>query len=852
MTKRGFFVINGIPRVIINQIVRRPGLYYQQATHKIIKLDKVQINRHFYIDLISQRGTWLRFEIDKRKKIWARMKKAPSIPALLLLQSIGINKKSIIQIVFEREFSSNYIDSLRAQKLFKFLLDFLSPSKKNNEILRETGKNFVCRRFLNSRSYNLGEDGRDQLNKKLGLSISLSQTTLTPYDFLLSINSLVKLYQNKKSFSDIDNLENRKIRTAGELIQNQLNLGLIRLEKQLVDRVRKAKGSLKLQNLFTSRAINSIFKEFFGSNPLSQFLDQTNPLAELTHKRRLTSVGPGGVNRETAGMLIRGIHPSHYGKICPIETPEGQNAGLVNSPTSFASLNNLGFLNAPYFFIFKGQIQKKLGAYILDPAYEKKHSILFNTIQKSKLNFLPKLPFTAQFYQKFKKLNRSNINFTLISGLQLISIATSLIPFVEHDDANRALMGSNMQRQAVPLMNTEGPLVGTGFESRVLFYNGNFVQSKKGGLIVYSSFNKLIFLNNLYFSANISIFNCFQNRLPNELKLKISNNFLNFSSFEYLFSNVNQNKTLKLKAFKKNNFLKFLQKKLKWTFNNWIFKCYFFNQNFLKLTKNKYFYNFNFVNSIIINKFYFFFIFKKIINTYFSRYSFKSSQWVKTNFRNTFIRKLIFENYKRSNQGTCLIQKGNCKYNQWIEKGDLLTNNFSSKQSEITLGKNIFIAYLPWEGYNFEDAILISEKLIYTDSYTSLHIEKVKIEIRETPFGFEKITRQIPDIENKKIDQLDIRGIIKIGTWVDEGDILVGRVTPTKPRNLLPHERLLNDIVGKEGSSVRNTSLRTPRGVEGRIVDIKITEKRTESLNIEIESVSIFILESKKIKKAIK
>ena len=350
MTKRGYFIINGIPRVIINQIIRQSGIYYHQSIRKFIKFDRIEIKRHFYVDLISQRGTWLRLEMDRRKKIWARMKKTPRIPAFLLLQSLGFNKKVITQIILDFNASSFHLNE--KPKPIGFLYDLVLPSKQNTEFLLEEGKQLVCSKFLNPRSYDLGQGGRYQLNNKLGLSVPISQTNLTTYDFLLAIEALIQLFKNKKNFDDIDNLENRRVRTSGELIQNQLSLGLLRLEKKLIEKMQENeedKGFLQLQNLFTSRAMNSVFREFFNSNPLSQFLDQANPLAELTHKRRLTSVGPGGMNRDTAGMVVRGIHSTHYGRICPIETPEGQNAGLVHSIATFTSVNAEGSLETPLY-----------------------------------------------------------------------------------------------------------------------------------------------------------------------------------------------------------------------------------------------------------------------------------------------------------------------------------------------------------------------------------------------------------------------------------------------------------------------------------------------------------------------
>ena len=881
MTKRGYFIINGVPRVITNQVIRRSGIYHQQSTHAIIKSNKVRVDRRFYVDLISKRGTWLRLEIDTRKRIWARMKKAPSIPALLLLQSIGIKRKTIIQVILGSKFLLTS-SQLEQKYRLSFLFNLLLSSKKNTETLLETGRKFICRKFLSPRSYNLGYDGRYQLNSKLGSLVSIKRTTLTPYDLLLSINSLIKLFQNEKNFDDIDNLENRRIRTSGELIQNQLSLSLIRLEKKLIEKIKKTKSFLKIQNLFSSKALNSTFKEFFGSNPLSQFLDQANPLAELTHKRRLTSVGPGGINKDTAGMAVRGIHPTHYGKICPIETPEGQNAGLVNSLTVLSSCTPEGFFETPFFAVYKGQIQNKLGAQFLSSGFTKNQTVALNTVKSSLLQFLPNLPFAIQTQQKFKKLYRRDVNYIITSCFQLTSIATSLIPFLEHDDANRALMGSNMQRQAVPLAYSKAPLVGTGFEHYVLFYCGDFLQLKESGVILYSSheeirvFNfivnpiELYILNrNNHFLLN---FNYFSQKFNSKIYLTLKQH-LNYLSktqkrkidFSKIFcfqknlfllskpinNNYNQKSLLSFTNFlcaKRLSFLKNLSTKIK------LNQLYFFTLNFFKFhyyfnkitaTKPKkvkklmFSNNINFIKIKKINSIPLF-LYKKNFNKL-------KSKTINSNLQT----RLLLNIYSRSNQGTCLIQKPYYLSNKWVQKGELLTYNFSCNKGELALGQNVFVAYLPWEGFNFEDAILISEKLIYNDTYTSLHIEKYKIEIRETPFGFEEITRQIPNQEQKNIQQLDDKGVIKVGSWVEEGDILVGRTTPIRQKTLLPHEKLLYDIVGKEAPPIRNTSLRVPRGVAGRIINVQILEAKTalqKTCSAKIESVYIYILEYKKIK----
>ena len=885
MTKRGHFIINGVPRVIINQVVRQSGIYHQQITSKLIKSNKVQIERRFYVDLISQRGTWLRLEIDKRKKIWARMKKTNRIPVLLLLQSIGLNKKTIFQT-----FLSLYVLSKKGfYYQYKFLADLKTLKNKNTGKLLEADGKLICRKFLNPQSYDLGKGGRQQLNNKLGLSIPLNRTALTPYDLLWAVDSLIQLFNNQKNFDDIDHLKNRRIRASGELIQNQLNLGLIRLEKKLLEKLKKSKRSVRIHHLFTSRPINGVFKEFFGSNPLSQFLDQANPLAELTHKRRLTSVGPGGINRDTAGMAIRGIHSTHYGRICPIETPEGQNAGLVNSLTAFASLNTEGFIQTPVFPIYKGQAQKKLGVKMLPPGSEENCAIALSIIKTSKLSFLPNLPFPVQSSRLFKKLYRKNINFIIASCLQLISTATSLIPFLEHDDANRALMGSNMQRQAVPLLNPERPTIGTSFEHKVLFYCSNFLQSNYSGLVLYSSHKKIKILsfakyrkkNNklpifYYFNNNFLDYLTIKHKRKAFIKLLIVKNYLNRLVIKSRSIKLNKSFGNTKRNLGKNSFTKFYKYCAEEPIN-----FYFQEPLALKNAKNfskkslidflpfiKKFYKFGnfYLNKsfLIFNRTKFFRLSYQNFDSLIKTTNVKVSTLLNNALNKNFLKKdtlaaysnplqvkLLLKNYIRSNQGTCLIQKPTVQAQQWVDKGDLLTSNFSSQKGEIAIGKNVLVAYLSWEGYNFEDALLINERLIFSDAYTSLHIERYKIEARETPFGFEQITKQIPNSEYRNIESLDERGIIKIGSWVEEGDILVGRITPIRQRNLLPHEKLLYDIVGKELSSKRDTSLRVPRNTEGRIINLKIYETKDMFKNkfrVKIKGVCVYILEYKKIK----
>nr|WQA10908.1 RNA polymerase beta subunit [Streptosarcina sp. YL-2023a] len=487
---------------------------------------------------------------------------------------------------------------------------------------------------------------------------------------------------------DIDHLKNRRVKASGELIQTQIGTGFLRLEKLIREKMKKPKRNLSIRNLITTKPFNGALREFFGSSQLSQFMDQTNPLAEITHKRRVSSLGPGGISRETAGMAVRGIHPTHYGRICPIETPEGQNAGLVNSITTHAKVNSLGFLETPFYKVYLGQIQTKLGAVLFSAEKEENIKVAPGDLNLSDLNFLPKKSIPIRISEEFKKTPRNAVEYIALSPIQMISIATSLIPFLEHDDANRALMGSNMQRQAVPLINPERPIVGTGLEARVASDSGHLLQAKE------------------------------------------------------------------------------------------------------------------------------------------------------------------LQTYQRSNQDTCVTQRPVGCEGDWIQKGDLLADGTASVSGELALGKNVLVAYMPWEGYNFEDAILISERLVYDDVYTSLHIERYDLEIRDTKYGVEQITNQIPEIDLKELEHLENTGIAKTGSWVKEGDILVGKVTPIQKKPLSPHEKLLYDIVGKEIPTTRDSSLRVPKGIQGRVIDVQILDTETIPPEIAFEGpgrVHIFLAEKRKI-----
>ena len=541
MTERGHFILNGSPRVIINQLVRSPGIYYQQR----IASDG---EKTFHADLIPQRGAWLRLEVDKKGNLWARMKRASKIPLLTFLQAFGLEYDKIYNTIPFQEvnLSKNTPLFLSPEKALEELslassvidqTQYSSRKDKEKEGNAEVGYQFLFRKFLNPRTYDLGEIGRDRLNQKLRLPFSKTKTTITAQDILFATDHLLKCRYGTGSLDDIDHLKNRRIRASGELLQNQFDTGLIRLEKTVREKMgRTATLSsllssnrytvlLAIQGLVTTKPLNGALREFFGSSPLSQYMDQTNPLAEITHKRRITSVGPGGVSRETAGMAIRGIHSTYYGRICPIETPEGKQAGLVNSITTYARINSQGFLETPYYKVLRGQAQKSTKVTFLSAEEEEKKEVNLapGDFKLSSFNFLPKgvLPFRKR--GQMEKGLEKDVDYVAISPVQMISVATSLIPFLEHDDANRALMGSNMQRQAVPLIRPERPLVGTGLEARVVADSGHGLQAKGPGFIEYVSGKTVILRQGCKSLRNFS---------------SISKNNLSFHLLNSLFGNV--------------------------------------------------------------------------------------------------------------------------------------------------------------------------------------------------------------------------------------------------------------------------------------------------------------------------
>ena len=597
MTKRGHFILNGCARVIVNQMIRSPGIYYQKKIYENFS-DKwsekpENIFIRYYADLICNRGTWLRIEIDKYNRIWAQMKRVPKIPIMWFLIAAGLTDKIILKSIIDSKIllynfqedplnpqkkSIPYVTTPTAawikiyniifskklkkaqnkqnvkkkskkttinKKTYKDLnYSELISLKKTIELKAEQGRKWIFNKFMNPRTYDLGKIGRLNFNNKLKLAVSSNITTLTPQDFLAATNNLILVSKGLRELDDIDHLKNRRVRTSGELIQMQIGVGLVRLEKTIREKMslilitnvqlkknqskkkdflkktknkkeKRIKGQtghlrlvsppeLTISNIMNTKPFNGALREFFGTSPLSQFMDQINPLAELTHKRRLSSMGPGGVTRDSATLAIRGIHPSHYGRICPVETPEGKNTGLVNSLTAYARVNSQGYIETPFYRVYKGQVQKKKGLYFFSAKQEEKIKLGAADLYTSDIGFLPKASIPVRIVEDFTKIARNEIQYVGVAPIQMISIATSLIPFFEHDDANRALMGSNMQRQAVPILKPQRPIVGTGLEARAVSDSGHVVTSKYSGIVTYTSSKKIIIYSSIKIRSELT------------------------------------------------------------------------------------------------------------------------------------------------------------------------------------------------------------------------------------------------------------------------------------------------------------------------------------------------------------
>lgn len=702
MTEEGTFIINGCERVIINQIIRSPGIYYRrEAQEKTLQ---------YSATLISDRGSWLKFEFETGT-VQIRLNKTTTVDFYQLLETCGLVGDAYADATFNLSPLNKPIQqkSLNESKLTQDLSAILNSVAKT-EITSDSS--FL--QIFNEKIYSLGKIGRKKLNSKLGLSISDSVTRVTLEDVIAISNYLVNLHGNNGELDDIDNLRNRRVRSIGELLQIQFGIGLSRLERSINERLVIANPqTFKPATIINPKPIIASIKEFFGSSQLSQFMDQTNPIASLTHKRRISSLGPGGLNRDRLSLAVRDIHPSHYGRICPIETPEGQNAGIIASLSCYARINESGFLETPFFKVKNGKVQNdELPTYLTTEEEELILTAPADRVLNENLTSFKQQLVPVRYKNEFSLVPINQVKLVSVSPLQNFSIATALIPFLEHDDANRALMGSNMQRQSVPLLYPHKPIVGTGLEHQLAADSGAVVISKFAGEVKYVS------------SRLISI-------------------------------RTNENDVINYK----------LQK------------------------------------------------------------------------------------YVRSNQDTCVNQRPIVWPSEKVESGQVIADGPGTNGGELALGQNLLVAYMPWEGYNYEDAILVNERLVQEDLFTSIHIEKFDMEVRQTSFGVEKITRDLPNITDDIISNLDRNGIICKGTFVKSGDILIGKVTPKDETDQLPEGRLLRAIFGEKSKNVSDTSLRVPKGTSGRVINVRVF-RRTKGYELADGSISlvrIFIAQIRKI-----
>ncbi|MCH5279583.1 MAG: DNA-directed RNA polymerase subunit beta, partial [Christensenellaceae bacterium] len=819
MTEQGTFIINGAERVIVSQLVRSPGAYYTETVDKVGR-------RLFNAQVIPNRGAWLEYETDSNEILYAKIDRQRKVHVTALMRALGYSSNAqIIDVLGEEERLLNTLEKDPTTDTVEGLIEIYKRQRPGEPPTEESARSLLTGLFFDKR-YDLARVGRYKFNFKLGIGsrisgrvaaenvinpatgeiicgedelispetavnienagvlgvyvkigdksirvvgnqfvdascyldfdpmevginehvyypvlmdmlgrkgelsdeefkallkanvIELIPRHIIPADMIASISYLMGLPYGIGTCDDIDHLGNRRIRSVGELLQNQIRVGLTRLERVVRERMSIQDMDVAMpSNLINTRPVTAAIKEFFGSSQLSQFMDQTNPLAELTHKRRLSALGPGGLNRDRATFEVRDVHYSHYGRMCPIETPEGPNIGLINSLSTYARINEYGFIEAPYRRVDKKN-HRILDDIIYLTATQENNLIVAQanepTVTDENGNiWFAKERVVARQRDQIIEVRATDVDYMDVSTKQLVSVATAMIPFLENDDANRALMGSNMQRQAVPLLVTESPVVGTGMEFKAAYDSGVLVLCEEAGTVKYVSADKVIVESDV----------------------------------------THREKTYRLIKF------------------------------------------------------------------------------------------------KRSNQGTCINQRPVVNIGDHLEKGDMIADGASTKNGEIALGKNILIGFMTWEGYNYEDAVLISEQLVRDDVYTSLHIEEHELEARDTKLGQEEITRDIPNIGDDALKDLDERGIIRIGAEVHSGDILVGKVTPKGETELTAEERLLRAIFGEKAREVRDTSLRVPHGEGGVVVDVKVfTRENKDELSPGVHQlVRVYIAQKRKI-----
>ncbi len=704
MTDRGTFIINGAERVIVSQIVRSPGIYYKREVDNHGK-------RTFSATLIPNRGAWLKFETDSHDVLHVKIDKNRKLPATTLLRALGYSNSEMENMFRHSDFLKKTFEKDNNETKEDSLIEVYRKLRPGDPPSVAGGQSILESRFFDDKRYDLGRVGRYKLNKKLGLSVPESQRTLTPEDIVAAVDYLIALHFDEGHADDIDHLGNRRIRSVGELLQNQFRIGLSRLERIVRERMTlQDADTLTPANLLNTKPLVAAIREFFGSSQLSQFMDQTNPLAELTHKRRLSALGPGGLSRERAGFAVRDIHPSHYGRICPVETPEGPNAGLIGSLATHARVNEYGFIETPYRKVDNGILTEEVNYLTADE--EDRYRVAPGDVSVNDDGSFATERVPVRYKAEFIEALPEQVDYVGVSPIQIVSVGTALIPFLEHDDANRALMGSNMQRQSVPLVKTEPATVTTGIEMQ---------SARDSGMVIVS-----------------------------DVEGKV----------EYVTANAVHVRTE--------------------------------DKRLVKFRLNK---------------------------------------------------------FQRSNQDTCLNQKPIVRVGDEVKPGQVIADGAATNGGELAVGRNLLVAFMPWEGYNFEDAILISKRLVHDDVMTSIHIEKLEIDARSTKLGPEEITREVPNVSEESLRHLDEHGIVRIGSRVYPDDILVGKITPKGESEHPPEEKLLRAIFGEKARDVRDNSLRVPHGEGGRIVDVKVfdREKGDELPPVANKVVRVYIAQKRKI-----
>ncbi|MCP4649540.1 MAG: DNA-directed RNA polymerase subunit beta [PVC group bacterium] len=739
MTDVGTFVVNGDERVVVSQLHRSPGICFEENIHASGK-------RLHSARVIPYRGAWVEFEFDVNDVLFVYIDRRRKFYATTFLRAIGFStnidilklfypiekvklpvksekemqqyivaedilnprdnittlisggtrlSKQVVEQLLDLGFKKiscfvatgqeiiNTLEKDRTKNTEEALFEIFRRLRPGDPVTIESAQSLIERLIFDRRRYDLGAVGRFVLNRKLKMKKSLEIRVLDQDTLVNAILYLMKLKEGEGVIDDIDHLGNRRVRTVGELVQNQFRIGLARMERSVRERMGIYEiDTIMPHNLINSKLISSVIKDFFGRSQLSQFMDQTNPLSELTHKRRLSALGPGGLSRERAGFEVRDVHYSHYGRICPIETPEGPNIGLIASLTTFSRVNEFGFIETPYRKVVRGKVTDKLD--YLSADVEDQYVIAQANAAIEKNGHFVNDIILCRYKGDFPKMPKNEVDYMDVSPRQLVSVAASLIPFLEHDDANRALMGSNMQRQSVPLLETEAPLVGTGMEARVARDTGAVVLAKTSGAIKYVDASKIVIENNTYY----------------------------------------------------------------------------------------------------------------------------------------------MKKFNRSNASTSLNQRPIVKVRQKVKKGEVIADGASTKDGELALGRNVLVAFMPWRGYNFEDAILISEKVVKEDIYTSIHVEEFECDARDTRLGNEEITRDIPNVGEESLKDLGDDGIVRVGAEVKSGDILVGKITPKSETELSPEEKLLRAIFGEKAQDVKDTSLTVPPGIDGVVIDVRVFSRK--------------------------